>query len=91
MPRHLTLQQRQQAGKLRREGKKLREIAVEIGCSLRTARRVTRRPGKRELQNLVWSPGPRRLSLTDREEISRGVSAGESLRSIARRTVSNSR
>lgn len=85
MPRHLTIEQRQQARRLRRDGKKLREIAVEIGCSLRTARRVTCRPGKRETQRIAWSPGPRRLAITEREEISRGLSAGETLRSIARR------
>jgi len=85
MARHLTTQQRQHARKLRCEGKKLREVAVEIGCSLRTARRVTQRPGKREAQSIVWSPGPRRLSLTDREEISRGLSTGETQRSIALR------
>ena len=32
----------------------------------------------------MWSPGPLRLSLADREEISRGLSAGDPLHAIAR-------
>src|SRR6202522_235015 len=85
MAPHLSVQQRQQARKLRREGKTIREFAVEIGCSLRTVRRVTRGPGKRESQAVVWSPGPSRLSLADREEISLGLRSGETMRSIAQR------
>jgi IS30 family transposase len=82
---HLTLQQRQRARALRRKGKTIREIAVEIGCSLRTVKRVTHGPGKRESRQIAWSPGEHRLSLGDREEISRGLSAGEPIRAIARR------
>ena len=85
MARHLTIQQRQQARRLRREGKSVREIAVAIGCSVRTVKRVTRGPGKRESEHIVWSPGPGRVSLVGREEISRGLAAGDSLRAIARR------
>ncbi len=85
MAPHLTLQQRQRARTLRREGKTIREIAVEIGCSLRTVKRVTHGPGKRESRQIAWSPGEHRLSLGDREEISRGLSAGEPVRAIARR------
>jgi transposase, IS30 family len=82
---HLTWQQRQQARKLRGDGKTVREVAVEIGCSLRTVKRVTRGPGKRESQTVVWSPGPSRLSLADREEISLGLGSGETMRAIAQR------
>lgn len=85
MARHLTIQQRQRARQLRREGKSVREIAVAIGCSMRTVRRVARGPGKRESGRIVWSPGAGRLSLAGREEISRGLCAGDSLRAIARR------
>ena len=45
---------------------------------------VVRGPAKRESRQIVWSPGPLRLSLADREEISRGLSAGDPLRAIAR-------
>lgn len=83
MTRHLTNQQRQQARKMRREGKSVRETAVEIGCSLHAVRRLGRGPGRRESGFIVWSPGPGHLSLADREEISRGLSVGGSLRAIA--------
>jgi len=49
---HLTLQQRQRARALRREGKTIREIAVEIGCSRRTVKRVMHGPGKRESRQI---------------------------------------
>jgi len=85
MPVHLTLEQRQRARKLRSEGKTVAEVAVVIGCSLRTVKRVTHGQGKREASSVVWTPGPSRLSLVDREEISLGLRGGETLRSIARR------
>jgi transposase, IS30 family len=85
LARHLTTQQRQLARKLRRDGKSVRETAVAIGCSLRTVKRVTRGPGRRESARVAWSPGAGRLSLAEREEVSRGLSAGDSLRAIARR------
>jgi len=81
---HLTLQQREHARRLRREGRTIREIAAEIGCSRSTVKSVVRGPAKRESRQVVWSPGPLRLSLADREEISRGLSAGDPLRAIAR-------
>jgi len=81
---HLTLQQREHARRLRREGRTIREIAAEIGCSRSTVKSVVRGPAKRESRQIMWSPGSLRLSLADREEISRGLSAGEPLRAIAR-------
>ena len=85
MSRHLTTEQRLQARRLRREGRSVREIAASIGCSTRTVKRVTRGPGLRESRRIAWSPGPSRLSLAEREEISRGLVAGDSLRAIAAR------
>jgi IS30 family transposase len=82
---HLTLQQREHTRRLRREGRTIREIAAEIGCSRATVKYVVRRLGKRESSQIVWSPGPSRLSLADREEISRELSVGEPLRAVARR------
>ena len=84
MAPHLTLQQREHARRLRREGRTIREIAAEIGCSRSTVKSVVRGPAKRESRQIMWSPGSLRLSLADREEISRGLSAGEPLRAIAR-------
>jgi IS30 family transposase len=46
--------------------------------------RVLRGPGRIESGRVVWSPGDERLSLAEREEISRGLRAGEPLRAIAR-------
>ena len=85
MSRHLTTEQRLQARRLRRDGRSVREIAAALGCSARTVKRVTRGPGLRESRRIVWSPGPSRLSLAEREEISRGLVAGDSLRAIAAR------
>ncbi len=85
MSRHLTTEQRLQARRLRRDGRSVREIAAALGCSTRTVKRVTRGPGLRESRRIVWSPGPSRLSLAEREEISRGLVAGDSLRAIAAR------
>jgi IS30 family transposase len=82
---HLTLQQREHARRLRREGRTIREIAAEIGCSRSTVKYVVRTLGKRESSQIVWSPGRSRLSLADREEITRGLSVGEPLRAVARR------
>lgn len=83
MTRQLTNQQRQQARKMRREGKSVRETAVAIGCSLRTVKRLTRGQGRRESALIVWSPGVGHLSLAEREEISRWLLVGDSLRVIA--------
>jgi hypothetical protein len=83
---HLTLQQL--ARKLRREGRTTREIVVAIGCSRSRVRNILHDrgyPHGRLSRSLVWSPGPPRLSLVEREEISRGMSVGEPVRSIARR------
>jgi len=85
VPPHLTHEQRQRARRLRREGKTVREVAVEIGCSRRTVKRVTHGPSKRESERVEWTPGEHRLSLAEREEISRGLVAGDTLRAIARR------
>ena len=85
MAPHLTPQQRQRVRSLRGEGKTIREIVAEVGCSRSTVKSVVRCLGKRELKGIVWSPGALRLSLAQREEISRGLAIGEPIRAIARR------
>ena len=83
MTAHLTKEQRALAHRLRREGHSLRSIARDIG--LRSPGGVTlvlsgqRREGRED----VWRPREGRLSLEEREEISLGLRAGESMRSIA--------
>jgi transposase, IS30 family len=85
MPPHLTAAQKQMARRLRARGLSLRQIAREVGCTwmgvsvvLRDQQKIPPRPDR-------WSPGPSRLQLADREEISLGLLAGESCTAIARR------
>jgi IS30 family transposase len=61
------------------------EVAREIGCSLTTVTNVTTGRGKREERATRWCPGPRRLSLEEREEISIGVRRGDSFTVIGQR------
>jgi IS30 family transposase len=82
---HLSVAQRRQVRRLRADGLKLAEIAREIGCSLRTVNHVLAGLGKREQRQTRWSPSPARLSLGEREEISRGLLGGESFTAIAGR------
>jgi IS30 family transposase len=84
MPPHLTAAQKQLAFRLNRRGLSLRQIGREVGCSgmgvsvvLRDRQRVVARRDR-------WLPGPARLQLRDREEISLGLMAGQSRTQIAR-------
>jgi IS30 family transposase len=77
----LTKEQRREARRLKARGWSLREIGGALGCSHESVRRVARDVCSVE----DWSPGPGRLSLAEREEISRGLETGESFTDIARR------
>jgi transposase, IS30 family len=57
------------------------EVARRVGCSRKSVQRVARAEGGLPLR--ARSRAVRCLSLEDREEVSRGVGAGESLRQIA--------
>ena len=85
MQPHLTVEQRQLALRLRARGWTLREIGPQVDCAFATvgriAGRVSRRPGRGD----GWVPGPGRLTLADREEITLGLHAGESFTVIAAR------
>jgi IS30 family transposase len=81
----LTREQRREARALRCAGMTLREIARVLGCSHMTVARQTPELGRRALESAAWVPGPGRLTLGDREEISRRLAAGDSLRAIAAR------
>src|SRR3954465_7418584 len=85
MTAHLTIEQRQLARRLSGKGLSLREIGRQVGCSHEVVRAVVRRESKRPVRSDAWQPGPERLSLADREEISLGLRAGESFTVIALR------
>jgi transposase, IS30 family len=82
---HLTVEQRQLARRLSAKGLSLREVARQVGCSHEVVRRVVRGESKRPVRSDPWRPGPGRLSLADREEISLGLRGGESFTAIAAR------
>jgi len=64
-------------------GEQRSEIASALGRSIGTVGSVIRQASGRPPRRVQRSP--RRLSLAEREEISRGLQAGESLRMIGRR------
>src|SRR5882724_10397419 len=70
---------------MRAEGMTVADVARELGCSLRTVKRIAAGPGKREQHQTRWCPGERRLSLQEREEISVGLGRGDSFTAIAAR------
>jgi IS30 family transposase len=79
----LTVEQRQRVRALRADGLTVVEVARRVGCSLRTAERVLAGKSKWEDRRTRWLPGPCRLSLEEREEISLGLRRGESFTVIA--------
>jgi transposase, IS30 family len=90
----LTRGEHSRARKLRSEGYSLREIGRRIGCSHEEVRRIVRigsTRGMRVDRNGMaraprvkdWVPGPGRLTLADREEISLGIARGDTLTAIS--------
>jgi transposase, IS30 family len=82
---HLTAEQRQLALRLKARGLSLREIGPQVGCSHQTVALIARHAPRRPVRQDRWIPGPGRLMLADREEISLGLRAGESFTVIAAR------
>jgi len=82
---HLTVEQRQLARRLSAKGLSLREVGRQVGCSHEVVRSVVRRDSKRPVRSDSWRPGPGRLTLADREEISLGLHSGHSFTAIADR------
>jgi transposase, IS30 family len=85
MPAHLTVAQRQLALRLKARGWPLRKIGPQVGCSHELVRIIARQAPRRPVRVDDWAPGPGRLTLADREEISIGLHAGESFTAIAAR------
>ena len=83
MTAHLTMEQRQLARRLSAKGLSLREIGRQVGCSHEIVRSVVRRESKRPVRSDAWQPGPGRLTLADREEVSLGLRSGDSFSVIA--------
>ncbi len=85
MPPHLTAEQRQLALRLKARGLSLREIGPQVGCSHELVRIIARQAPRRPVPQDGWVPGPGRLTLADREEISIALHAGQSFTAIAAR------
>jgi IS30 family transposase len=83
MPTHLTAGQRRTALRLKARGLSLREIAQDVGCSYEAVRLIVRNRAKRPVKADGWIPGPGRLTLAEREEISLGLRHGETVTGIA--------
>jgi IS30 family transposase len=82
---HLTVEQRQLALRLKAKGLSLREIGPQVGCSHQGVALIVRHASRRPVRRDGWMPGPGRLTLADREEITLGLHAGESFTAIAAR------
>jgi IS30 family transposase len=85
MRAHLTVEQRRLALRLRARGLSLREIGPQVGCSHQAVALVVRHASRRPVRAGGWVPGPGRLTLADREEITLGLHGGESFTAIAAR------
>jgi transposase, IS30 family len=85
MRAHLTVEQRQLALRLKARGLSLREIGPQVGCSHQGVALIVRYPPRRPVHPDGWAPGPGRLTVADREEITLGLHAGESFTVIAGR------
>ena len=84
MASRLTVEQRALARRLHGRGLTLREIGAELGCSHEGVR-VVLRDDPKQPPPCEWRPGPGRLTLEAREEISLGLGRGESYTAIAGR------
>jgi IS30 family transposase len=82
---HLTVEQRQLALRLKARGLSLREIGPQVGCSHQGVALIVRHASRRPVRQHGWVPGPGRLTLADREEITLGLHAGQSFTVIAAR------
>ncbi len=85
MTAHLNAEQVALALRLRARGLTLREVGRQVCCDLGVVHQLERGRRRRTPRPYGWEPGPGRLSVADREEISLGLRAGESFTVIAGR------
>ena len=81
----LKAEQRAMALRLHAKGLTFKEIGEQIEASAQGARIAVVAAVTREAKPLAWSPGPGRLRIEEREEISLGLHRGASFSSIAAR------
>ena len=81
--RRLSAQERRELQRRVAEGQTFASAAAAVGCSTKSIQRLIARTGG--LRQRVTARSPLRLSLGDREELSRGLMAGDSLREIGAR------
>jgi IS30 family transposase len=67
--------------RLRAEGLSVRQVAAQVGCSAQMVWLIESQGLGKSVRD--WDPGPGRLQLADREEISRGLARGDTLTVIA--------
>jgi transposase, IS30 family len=82
---HLTREQKQMVLRLREHSLSWKEVARAVGCKTHTAWVNGTREQKRPGHWLAWAPAPGRLTIVDREEITIGLSRGETFTAIAGR------
>ena len=82
----LTAEQRGLVLRLRARGYSLREIGEEVGCSGQNVWFILQKPEARTVRRDPWTPGPGRLTLAEREEISLGLRRGDTFERDRRRT-----
>lgn len=83
MAPHLTVEQKRAVHRLRSRGLSLRAVAREVGCTAPGVVCVLERTPIVPPRPDLWRPGPSRLQMSEREEISLGLLAGLSLTAIA--------
>jgi IS30 family transposase len=79
---HLNVEQRALARRLRAQNLSLRAIAKQVGCG-HAGIDVMLRGQSRDARPVEWVPRRGALSIEEREEILRGLSRGDTLRTIA--------
>ena len=79
--RRLSFAERLELGRRVRDGERFEDAAAAIGCSAKSVQRLLVKTGG--IKPRTTPRSARRLSLSEREEISRGLQAGRSSRAIA--------